>query len=217
MEHSPYCIPITQTLRALEVAFDTVAIPNWDRSKLIQLTEGAYYQVPILQHGERLIFESSDQSLDVAKYVDEQFGDGRLFPEETAGIQEVLVQHIENEVEGLTFKLCDIHYLPAIEDLVGRVVSVRHKERRFGRGCVDSWRENAESLRGELEAKLELYDRTLQYRDYLMGEEPQYVDFALFGVIGNYTYRGYNELAEAHQGLRKWYERMRLFRYRNEE
>lgn len=213
MEHSPYCIPITQSLRALGVAFETLAIPNWDRSELIRLTAGAYYQVPILTHGDRIVYESSDQSLDVARYVDEHFGAGRLFPEETAGLQEILVQHIENEVEGLTFKLCDIHYLPAIEDLVGRVLSIRHKERRFGRGCVDEWRADAEALRRELEARLQHYDQTLRHRPYLMGTEPQYVDFALFGVIGNYTYRGYNQLSNEHQALQKWYDSMTTFRF----
>jgi hypothetical protein len=57
----------------------------------------------------------------------------------------VLLEHIENELEGLTFKLCDINYLPAIENLVKRTMVNRHKERRSGRGCGDDRRANATS------------------------------------------------------------------------
>ena len=213
MEHSPYCIPITQALKAFGQSYESVAVPNWDRSEVIRLTDGAYYQVPLLKHGDKLVLESGDQSIDIAEYVDKEFGGGRLFPAETAGLQQILVQHIENEVEGFTFKLCDIHYLPSIEDSVGRAMSVRHKERRFGRGCVDQWRENAAALREELDRLLGRFDQTLRHRPFLMGAEPQYVDYALFGVIGNYTYRGYNELASEHNGLRDWVARLDGFRF----
>ena len=213
MEHSPYCIPITQALRALGVAFERLAVPNWDRSAVIQVTKGAYYQVPVLQHGNKVIYESSETSLDIAHYVDREFADGRLFPEESAGLQEILVEHIEGELEGNAFRLCDIHYLPAIDDLVGRITSIRHKERRFGRGCVDRWRANKLNLKAELDRLLARFDQTLRHREFLLGAIPHYVDFALFGVIGNYTYRGYNELAKDQDALTAWMERMRDYRY----
>ena len=217
MVHSPYCIPITQALTALGHTYERVSVPNWDRSEIIRLTDGAYYQFPLLKHGDRMIYERDDQSLDIAEYVDAEFGQGRLFPEETAGLQQVLVQHIENEIEGYTFKLCDIHYLPTIEDPIGRAMSVRHKERRFGRGCVDAWRESASVLRQELESLLARFDRTLQHRPFLMGNTPQYVDFALFGVIGNYTYRGYNTLPPELSALTGWHDRLGKYRFDNVE
>ncbi len=213
MEHSPYCIPITQALTALGVDFDRVAVPNWDRSAVIQATKGAYYQVPILEHGDRVIYESSDKSLDIAQYIDKEFADGRLFPADSAGLQEILVEHIENELESYTFRLCDIHYLPAIDDLVGKTMSVRHKERRFGRGCVDQWRADKMNLKAELDRLLARFDQTLRHREFLFGSIPQYVDFALFGVLGNYTYRGYNKLAEDQNDLAAWVERIRDYRY----
>ena len=213
LEHSPYCIPITQALTALGVDFDRVAVPNWDRSSVIQATKGAYYQVPILENGDRVVYETSDRSLDIAHYIDNELADGRLFPADSAGLQEILVEHIENEVEGYTFRLCDIHYLPAIDDLVGRTMSIRHKERRFGRGCVDRWRADKVNLKGELDRLLARFDQTLRHRDFLLDTVPQYVDFALLGVIGNYTYRGYNKLSEDQTALAAWVERIRDFRY----
>ncbi len=213
MEHSPYCIPITQALTALGVDFERVAVPNWDRSAVIQATGGAYYQVPVLQHGDKVIYESSDKSLDIAHYIDTEFAHGRLFPADSAGLQEILVEHIENELESYAFRLCDIHYLPAIDDLVGRTMSLRHKERRFGRDCVDRWRADKMNLKAELDRLLARFDQTLRHRDFLLGTIPQYVDFALLGSLGNYTYRGYNKLAEEQNALSAWVERIRGFRY----
>jgi glutathione S-transferase len=213
MAHSPYCIPITQALTALGQPFDRVAIPNWDRSEIIRLTNGAYYQVPVLKHQDKVVFESTNQSLDVALYIDAQFASGRLFPEETKGLQEILVGYIENDLEGLTFKLCDINDIPSIVDLVERTMSVRHKERSFGRGCIERWTQEKDSLKAQLDAMLERFNGTLKHRPFLFGAEPRYVDFALYGVIGNYTYRDYNQVSPRHEALQDWVTRLRDFRF----
>jgi glutaredoxin 2 len=55
MEHSPFCIPVTQVLTALGIGFERVAVPNWDRSIVIEVTGGSYYQVPVLKHGDKVI------------------------------------------------------------------------------------------------------------------------------------------------------------------
>ena len=214
MAHSPYCIPITQALTAIGVGFNRVAVPNWDRSEIIRLTKGAYYQVPVLVHDGTVVFESSDQSLDVARYVDQIFAAGKLFPVEVAGVQEILVEHIENELEGLTFKLCDIHYIPSIADLVERTMVIRHKERRFGRGCMDAWRRDEAALHREADRLLGRFDSRLQHSQFILGDDtPTYVDFALLGVIGNYSYGGHHALSERHLALRAWNERLLKFRY----
>ena len=66
MLHSPYCIPITMMLKAAGKEYESIAVPNWDRSKVIELTGGAYYQVPVLVDGDEVVYESDDSSLNVA-------------------------------------------------------------------------------------------------------------------------------------------------------
>ena len=78
MVHSPYCLPITQALAAFDVPYESIPVPNWDRSLIIRLTGGAYYQVPVLEHGDKIVFESSSESIDVARYVDTAFAGGAL-------------------------------------------------------------------------------------------------------------------------------------------
>src|SRR5687767_13390621 len=70
MEYSPFCIPITAALRASGAEFETREIPNWDRTELLRLTNGAYYQVPVLVHDGHVVTESSAESEDIARYVD---------------------------------------------------------------------------------------------------------------------------------------------------
>jgi len=208
MAHSPFCIPIAQALTACAVEFHRREIPNWDRRELLRLTSGAYYAVPVLQHDDRVIYESRANSQDVARYVDVTFAQGRLFPPALDGLQAIVIEFIENEVEDRTFKLVDIHYVPAIADLAERGMVVRHKERRFGRGCVDQWRQNAAAIRADVDRLLERFEITLRHSRFLFGEQPVYADFALFGIIGNLTFRGYNQLGQTQQALARWVELM---------
>jgi glutathione S-transferase len=80
LPHSPYCLPIERILQALHQPFAIEDVPNWDRRKVIELTGGAYYQVPVLVHDGKVIFESSPESDDVARYVDTTPAGGRLPP-----------------------------------------------------------------------------------------------------------------------------------------
>ena len=120
LEHSPYCIPITRALGASGLPFEIRNVSNGDRREVIELTKGAYYQVPVLSHDAEVVFESSPSSIDVARYVERKFGGGRLFPPRWEGLQRIVIPYIEDEVESVTFKLVDPHYLREIQDPIER-------------------------------------------------------------------------------------------------
>ena len=107
LEHSPYCIPITRALGALDQPYETRNVPNGDRREVIEITNGAYYQVPVIVHDGKIVFESSSSSIDVARYVDGALGGGRLFPSDWEGLQRIVIPYIEDNVESVTFKLVD--------------------------------------------------------------------------------------------------------------
>ena len=213
MAHSPYCIPITAALRACGVQFVTHEVPNWDRSEVLRLTDGAYYQVPVLDHDGHLVYETGADTLDVARYVDATFAGGRLFPTRLDGLHSIVIDHIENELEARTFKLADIHYVPGIADPAHRGMVTRHKERRFGRGCLEQWAANAAQLRAEADALLARFESALNRSTFLFGDAPVYADFALFGILGNLTYRGWNHLSPDQAALAAWRERLDAWRY----
>ena len=208
MAYSPFCIPITAALRACGAEFTTREIPNWDRSELLRLTDGAYYQVPVLVHDGRIVIESSGGSEDIAHYVDQHFAGGRLFPERLDGLQQILIEFLSDDVEFHTFRLLDPYTRDGITDPVARGSYLRHKERKFGRGCVDQWRREAGAIRAEADRLLERFEITLRYFPFLFGAAPVYSDFLLYGVLGNLTYGGHHQLQPEQACLRDWFERM---------
>jgi glutathione S-transferase len=213
LPHSPYCLPIKRVLGALKVAFDTEDVPNWDRRKVIELTNGAYYQVPVLVHEGRVIFESSGDSNDVARYVDTTFARGRLFPVEHEGLHDILVRYLDDEVEGATFRACDAFYVDSVTDVVNRTMLLRHKERKFGRGCVAQWRSQIDEIRAGAAAHFARCDTRLRHQPFLLGAQPVYADFLLYGILANYTWNRWNELPSEMSALRAWFGRIGEFSF----
>lgn len=213
LSHSPFCLPIKRLLEALHQPFEVVDVPNWDRRKVIELTNGAYYQVPVLMHEDHILFETGGDTQDIARYIDKTFAQDRLFPAEHEGLQSILLTYLENDVEGATFRAADAFYVDSITDLVGRTMVLQHKERKFGRGCVEQWKANIAGLRAEAESHFLRFEKMLQYQPYLFGETPLYADFLLHGIIGNYTWKGWNELPSQLSALKQWYVRLSQFKF----
>lgn len=212
MPHSPYCIPVRRILEAWGVPYKTRSIPPWDRRGLAELTGGAYYQVPILEHEGRIVHETSAAPLALPRYLDREFAGGGLFPESVAGIQEILVGHIESDLEGKGFKLSDPAFTDSIEDIGERTMMIRHKERSFGAGCVERWRAEASALAEDFEQALAPFETRLAQRDWLLADTPVYADFALFGVLGNACHGGAYSLGDHLVHLRRWCEAMENYR-----
>ena len=186
------------------VLFDRVEIPNWDRSEVIRLTNGEYYQVPVIEHDGRIVFETADNPYAVPRYLDEHLLNRQFFPEKNAGIHEIVLKNIEDDLEGIAFKLCDIYYVDSIEDIAHRVAVIRHKERKFGPGCVEQWKRDRELLLETLVKALHPYETALAQSQFLFGDSPIYADFALYGVLGNFQFNPENNLPENLTNLIRW-------------
>jgi glutathione S-transferase len=208
MRHSPYCIPITRALDAWGAEVERVEVPNWDRSDILRLTGGACYTVPVLELAGEVVFETDDDPLAVAHHVDREVAGGALFPGSQAGLQAILIPHIEDVIEGVTFRMVDPFYIETIADVAQRGMVRRHKERKFGRGCIEAWRRDHAQLAAQARALLEPFDQMLGGRPFLLGNAPVYTDFALFGILGNLTYREWNRIPAGLDRLVDWYARL---------
>jgi glutathione S-transferase len=195
--------------RILEYArarFRIVNIPNGDRSLVWRLTRRRYYGVPIIRDGKTVVFETDDHSQVIAKYLDDKLQLG-LFPRELEGVQSLLWRYFENEVEGFGFKLNDIYWrelVPQSDELR----FLRHKERKFGRGCVDQWRAQQKGLLSGLAQALIPCEQMLVGQRFLVDDRPRFVDFDLYGMLANFLYSGHYKLPAAHTRLKEWYARM---------
>jgi len=204
--YSPFCIVARCILEFGRIPHKKINIPTGDRSIIWKLTRERYYQVPVIKDGRTVVFETDDESQVIAKYLDQKFALG-LFPEEFRGEQMILSRWIEDRVEGAGFKLNDIYYEERVPKS-DRCGFIRHKERKFGRGCLQRWREQQVELLHEFTEALLPFDEMLVSRSHLLGERPLFVDFDLYGMIGNFLFSGHYDFPVEHPQLNEWYQRM---------
>lgn len=203
---SPYCLVQRRVLEFSGARHKIINVPPSDRALVWRLTKQRYYQVPVLRDGRQVLFETDDNSQVIAKYVDAKYELG-LFPSQWDGLQRVLWRYIENDIEGLAFKLNDAwfrQFVPEQEQLPYR----RHKERRFGRGCLEQWKANQKGLITELTTMLVPFEQMLAQRPFLLDERPRFVDFDLWGMLANFLYSGRYSIPSVHPKIRMWYRRM---------
>jgi glutathione S-transferase len=207
---SPFCLIQRRILDYARIRYETVHVSQADRSVVWRITRERYYQVPVLKHGRQVVFETGPNSQVIAKYLDAQFNLG-LFPREWDGVQELIWRYTENDIEDLAFRLNDIHwreFVPKRE----QAGFIRHKERKFGRGCLDLWAEQKDALLRDFEQALRPMERMLASRPFLLCDRPLFVDFCLYGMIANFLFSGHYELPAAHPRLRDWHARIKSLR-----
>lgn len=71
---------------------------------------------------------------------------------------------------------------------------IRHKERKFGKGCVREWTAQRRSLCAQFAGLLKPIDNMLAASPFLLSDRPLFVDYNLYGVLGNYLFNGKTKL-----------------------
>jgi glutathione S-transferase len=204
---SPFCLVQRRILDFSGQPFKVINIPsNSDRSFVWKLTKERYYCVPVIKDGRTVVFEVDEESQVIGKYLDAKLGLG-LFPRELEGLQAIVWRYIESEIEGCTFRLNDIYWREFVPK-ADQLALIRHKERKFGRGCLDQWHKDRKQWQRHLAAKLLPFEEMLMHRSFLLDDRPRFVDFDLFGMIANYLYSGHYQLPARHNRIRDWFTRM---------
>src|SRR5580658_9977158 len=178
---SNFCLVQRRILEYAGEPFKITNIPSTDRSLVWRLTRQRYYNVPIVRDGRTVVFETDTYSQVVAKYIDGKFK-LNLFPTSFRGVDRILWRFIEDNVEDPCFKLNDVYWeelLPKGE----RLAFLRHKERKFGRGCLDQWRAHQPVLILQLTEALVPFECMLAERPYLLQGHPHFIDFELWGML----------------------------------
>ena len=203
---SPFCLVQRRILEYSGVRFKLTTIPPQDRTLVWKLTRERYYGVPIIRDGRTVVFETDDFSQIIAKYLDGKL-QLNLFPKALQGIDRLVWRHIEDQVEGATFRLNDIYwreFVPKHEQLA----YLRFKERKFGRGCLEQWRVEQPQMIEQLTARLVPFELMLASRPFLLREEIHFVDFDLWGMLANFLYSGHYQLPAVHPRLNEWFGRV---------
>lgn len=203
---SPFCITIRHILKRHHIPFKLRNIPFHDRASIIIATKGDGHGVPCIVDGKRAFCDTTDFGQEVARYVDQRFT-LNLFPKEFEGLQLILSRYIENELESVGFKVNDTYVIPS-RPLVERVMMVRHKERKFGRGCVEEWTSHRKHLNSRFADLLKPIDNMLAASPFLLADRPLFVDYNLYGMLENYLFNGKTKLPGLTH-LRRWHRTMK--------
>lgn len=202
---SPFAITVRHMLERNGIPFRLRNIPFHDRASIITATKGRGHNVPCIVDGKRALCDTTDFGQEVARYVDRRFTLD-LFPKEFEGIQLILFRYIENELEAVGFKVNDTYVIPS-RQLVERVMMIRHKERKFGKGCVETWTSHRKDLNSQFSELLQPIDNMLASSPFLLSERPLFVDYNLYGVLENYLFNGKTKLPTL-KHLRRWHRAM---------
>jgi glutathione S-transferase len=202
---SPFCIVQTAHLGIFRRALQNHKHPQSGPLAGLETHEAALLRrARSFATASNVIFEVADDSQVIAKYLDEEL-ELDFFPR-WRGVQSVLWRFIENEIEGATFRLNDIYWkenVPPAEQLQ----FLRFKERKFGRGCIDQWRKDQKIWLKRLEELLVPFEIILTHQKFLLDDQPRFVDFDLFGMLGNFLYSGHYKLPARHKQIQKWHRR----------
>lgn len=202
---SPFCITVRRILERNGIPFRLRNIPYHDRAAIIRATNGRGHTVPCVVDGKQAICDVTDFGQEVARYIDRRYA-MNLFPKEFEGLQLIMSRYIENDLETVGFKVNDSYIIPS-RPLLERVMLVRHKERKFGRGCLQEWTSHRTYLSTRFAELLIPMDNVLASSPFLLSDRPLFVDYNLYGVIGNYLFNGKTKLPGL-KYLRRWHRTM---------
>jgi SAM-dependent methyltransferase/glutathione S-transferase len=205
-------------LRHSGIPYEVVELNVGDPSPVIKLTKGECYQVPVLEDlfNHEVIYDKSPSGDDVPRYIENLAPLVRLFPSEVDGLHRIFLHYIEGECESWGFKVCDAYGDNWIKTDLERGLHRRHKERKFGKGCLDDWKRNVIQLIEGFHHAVQPFEQILADRPFLTGDRPIYAVYALCGVIGNFLFPGNTALPENCLMLEAWYTKMRAGNFRTQ-
>jgi glutathione S-transferase len=202
---SPFCITIRRILERHGIPHRIQNVSSHERESVARATKGRAYTVPCLIDGTTAVADFTDFGQEIARYVDRKYKLG-LFPRDKEGVQAILARYIENDLEGIGFKVNDSYVIPT-RPLVERVMLIRHKERKFGKGCVAQWAKDRAKLNRQFAGLLAPFDNMLASSEFLVAERALFLDYDLFGILGNYLFFGKTKLPPL-KHLRRWHMTM---------
>ncbi len=205
---SPFCIPIELVLRHSGLPYDIVNLHTGDPAPVIQLTKGECYQVPVIEDlfNHEVVYDKTGD--DVPRYINGLAPLMHLFPPEVEGLHRILLHYIENECESHGFKVCDVYRDNWLKNDLERGLHRRHKERKFGAGCLEEWTRNVNQLIENFHRAIQPFEQILANQPFLTGPKAVYADYALCGVIGNFLFPRNTALPESCLMLEAWYTKM---------
>lgn len=205
--YSPYAAKVRKCLELKRLPCEVIEVPYLDRRGLLAVTGGSI-QIPVLTDGDQVLTESAR----ITAWLDERYPPS-LRPGNLAGPAVVLEQWADSVLEDVAFRWA----APGIQDQIAdwnegrpdaRAFYTVIKERKFGAGCVDLWRQAETELAGRVAELLEPLGQTLKGVPFLLGEQPTVGDAAVWSQLYMVQVAMPHRLADILPDMMAWYQRM---------
>ena len=160
---SPFCLVQRRILEFSGVRFKTTNLKlTGDRSLGLETHQGAIlWRARSFATARNVVFETGEESQVIAKYLDQKLELGpvsRRFGRRA--IHPLALHRKRNRRAGVQAQRRllsgELFHTP------DQLSYIRHKERKFGRGCLDQWREDQKTL-----ARQQLAERLLPFEQML--------------------------------------------------
>ena len=177
--YSPYVRKVQLLLDLAGHQYERIEVPYGDRTELVQVT-GGYLQVPVLvTHAGQVICDSRD----ICEHVLVGEVAAQLVPSPYQGAIWAYADFVDNVLEDLLFRIATPELADKKATPGERALFIYIKERKFGPGCVDQWREQRTVLVARARRLLAPTLQTLAQTPFLFGERPSLADAALYGNL----------------------------------
>ena len=209
--YSPYAAKVRKCLELKGLAHELVEVPYLDRQEVAQLT-GGIIVLPVLADGDQVICDSPR----ITDHLDRHYAP-TLRPPPLGAAGAVFESWCDQVFEDVAFRLAS----PAVEERIAELNGGRQdaramyrfiKERKFGTGCIDSWRDHAPELRDRLRALAAPLARTVVEQPFLLGARATIADAAVYGNLYMLDWAMPGWVATSMPELSAWYERVHAAR-----
>jgi glutathione S-transferase len=177
--HSPFARKVQMLLDLLPLEYELVEANYTDRSELARVT-GGYIYVPVLVADDGAVTVES-------RRICEQLLAGpagqKLVPAPFEGPIWAYADFCDGPLEDVLFRVASPAIRDAWADPGARALFNLIKERKFGAGCVDAWRNDQPALLARGRHLLAPTLTTLEQQPFLFGARPTLADAALYGNL----------------------------------
>ena len=204
--YSPYAAKVRACLALKKLDCEIVEVPMMDRRELIAVTGGSI-MVPVLLDGDAVISDSPRITAHLERYAPS------LRPPPLGAVAVVFESWADNVLEDVAFRLAS----PAIEERIAgcndgradaRALFRVIKERKFGAGCLETWRAQRSEFSARLLALLAPLDEALAAQPFLLSDAPTLADAAVYGQLHMLEWALPEFAGSLSPSLREWYRRL---------
>jgi len=201
--YSPFAAKVRKCLDLKGLACEMVEVPMLDRRALVAVTGGSII-VPVLEDGDQVINDSPRITAYLERYAP------TLRPVPTAVIIE---SWSDNIVEEIAFRIA----APGIDERIAahnggradaRAMFRLIKERKYGVGCLEAWRDQRDESIARLKTLLAPVEEALRTNAFILGDSPTLADAAVYGQLFMIEWAIHGFVSGLPAPLAEWYHRI---------